>query len=225
MSGTSRDVSGSTGRHDRRRRSVAVVVGVLAASTVVWQSSHAAFSSTTTNSGNILGAGTVTITNNNIASAMFSASNLAPGATASACIGVQYNGSLTPTAIKIYASGAQESNAGGGYGAWANNAVSEMDDNTSLQIEIDNTDKNADPGNSCVAAGSFVNVTAAAPGTNLRTLISTNTDFTSGLASNWGTITATKWRTFRFTYTFSSSAPNSAQGDGVTFDVVWEAQR
>ncbi|MDT5030419.1 MAG: hypothetical protein QOC94_590, partial [Actinoplanes sp.] len=37
-------------------------------------------------------------------------------------------------------------------------------------------------------------------------------------------IVATKWRVFKFTYTFSAAAPNSSQGDGTKFNVVWEAQ-
>ena len=68
-------------------------------------------------------------------------------------------------------------------------------------------------------------MSAAAPGTNLRTLINPNTDHATGLPSQWGTITAGRWRVFKLTYTLSASVPNSAQGDGVKFNVVWEAQR
>jgi hypothetical protein len=203
-------------------------VGLLAASAVIWQSSHATFSSTTSNDGNTLGAGTVVITDNDAASILFSAPQLAPGASGTACVGVQYSGSLTPTAIRLYTSGATESNAGGAYGAWANDTTSEADDNLNLHIQVNNTDLVADPGfNNCAPAGvgSFTDVSAAAPGTNLRTLINTNTDYATGLPSQWGTITTNRWRVFRLTYTLSASAPNSAQGDGVKFNVVWEAQR
>jgi hypothetical protein len=121
-----------------------------------------------------------------------------------------------------------ESNAGGAFVAWANDTTAEADDNLSLQIQVNDTDLNADPGyNTCNPAGvgSFVDVAGAAPGTNLRTLIDTNTNYATGLASQWGTITANKWRVFKFTYILSASAPNSAQGDDVKFNIVWEAQR
>jgi hypothetical protein len=210
----------------RRRRRIAVMAGLTACSAVVWQSSHATFTGTTTNSANTLGAGTVVITDNDAGVAMFNASNLTPGASAAVCMGVSYTGSLTPSAIKLYFTGATESNNGGAYVAWANDTTSEMDDNTTLQIQVNSADLASDPGSSCAPAGyvGFTDVAAAAPGTSLKTLINTDVSFAAGLPSQWGTIVATKWRVFKFTYTFSASAPNSSQGDGTKFNVVWEAQ-
>ena len=92
---------------------------------------------------------------------------------------------------------------------------------------MNTADLTTDPGSSCTPSGyvGFTDVTATSPGTLLKTLINTNTSYGTGLASNWGTITTAKWRTFKFVYTFSSAAPNSAMLDGVKFSVVWEAQR
>ncbi|WP_127504453.1 hypothetical protein [Actinoplanes solisilvae] len=215
------------GRRRQRNRGVVVMVALLGCFAMVWQASHAAFSDTTTNTGNTLGAGTVVISDN-AAGAMFTAPALAPGATGTACIGVEYLGSLTNPAVKLYFTGAQESNSGGAYGAWANDATSEADDNLSMQIEVWNTDLGSNPGyNNCTpgGAGSFVDLAGVAPGTNLKSLINANTDYATGLLSQWGTVTANMWRVFRFTYTFSASALDSAQGDGVKFNIVWEAQR
>jgi len=176
----------------------AVVVGILASSTLMWQSSRAAFNATTSNSTNTFGAGTVTITNN--------------------------TGSLTPSAIKLYTSGAQESNNGGVYAAWANDNTSEMDGNLAMEILVGGTDLAADPGSNCAAeVGSFTDVAGAAPGTTMQTMIATNTSFSNGLASQWGTITANKWRVWKFIYTMSASASNTAQADGLKVNFVWEA--
>lgn len=225
MSGNINEASRVAGQRRRRGRGAGLVIGLLACSAVVWQSSHAAFSSTTDNNGNVLGAGTVTITDNDGGvTKLFNLPNLAPGATGSVCMGVSYTGSLTPTAIKTYLpiASASESNAGAAYAAWANTAASEMDDNTTLQIEVNSADLAADPGTSCapVGVGTFSDVVAA---TTLKTLINTNNTYASGLTAP--TIAQNQWRVFRFTYNFSSAAPNTAQGDGIQFGVTWEAQR
>lgn len=206
----------------RRRGGIAVLVGLVACSTVVWQSSHAAFSDTTANGVNTIGAGTVSIVGNT-ASAMFNTASapLAPGASATLCMGVRYRGSLASPAIRMYFTGAEEYDMGGG--TWVpltdTNTAAMVDDLTDLRIRVSTTDAASDPGTSC--AGTFTDVT---PATSIRTLATTNTSFASSLASNWGTVTTDQWRTFQFTYAFSSAATNAAQGDAVRFTVVWEAQ-
>ncbi|WP_433304688.1 hypothetical protein ACQP2F_15875 [Actinoplanes sp. CA-030573] len=214
-------------RRNRNIRVAGLILGFSGAAAMVFQSSHSAFSATTSNDTNVFGAGSVAISDNDGAQAMFTATNLAPGDSATVCMGVRYTGTLNPTAIKLYTGGALESNNGGAYVAWANDATSEMDDNLSMRIEINDTDLAADPGSSCAPAGvgSFTDVAASAPGTNMRTMINSNSNFANGLASQWGTVTASKWRVWRFTYTFSSLAPNSAQLDGLKVNFVWEAQR
>ena len=213
---------------NRRWRRVGVVAGLLASSVIVWQSTSATFNSVTSNDTNTFGAGSVIITDNDGGSAaMFTAATMAPGDTATVCMGVKYSGSLTPTAIKVYTTGAQEANNGGAYGAWANDATSEMDDNLSMQIQVSSADLAADPGSNCAPAGvgSFTDVAAAAPGTNMQTMINTNKDYATGFNSQWGTVVANQWRVFKFKYTFASAAPTTAQGDGLKVNFVWEAQR
>ena len=181
--------------------------------------------STTTNPTNQFGAGSVTISDNDAGSALFTTTTLKPGATATTCMGVQYTGSVTPSAIKVYTSGAQESDAGGAYGAWANNATSEMDNNLNMVIQVSANDLVTDPGAACAPAGvgAFTDVAAAAPGTAMNTMINTNTNYATGFASQWGTITVNKWRVWKFVYTFSGSAPDTAQSDGLKVNFNWEA--
>jgi len=57
----------------------------------------------------------------------------------------------------------------------------------------------------------------------METMINSYTNFANGLASQWGTVTANKWRVWKFIYTLSAAAPNSAQNSGVKVNFVWEA--
>jgi len=219
-------VEASAGRR-RRVRAVAFLLGILTCATIVWQSSHATFTANTSNDTNIFGAGSVTIADNDGGTAMFSASalNLGPTDTATVCMGVRYTGTLTPTAIKLYTSGGLESNNSGAYGAWANDTTSEMDNYLNMQIQVASNDLVADPVSTCGLGTGFADVAAAAPGTLMSTMINTNTSYATGFASGWGTIVKDKWRVWKFIYTMSASAPNSAQLDGLKVNFVWEAQK
>ncbi|MEV6345577.1 TasA family protein [Actinoplanes sp. NPDC051851] len=218
-------VARSAGMTARLGRGVATVAGLGVCSALVWSSSHATFTASTVNNGNTLGAGTVAISDNDAATAMFNASNLAPGDTATVCMGVTYTGTLTPTAIKMYfpTAQAQESLAGAAYTTWADSTAAEMDDYTTLQVEVNSADLSSDPGNSCAPAsvGTFSDVTAAA---SIRSLISGNNAYATTTLSA-PAIGKDKWRVFRFTYALPSGVTDSVQGDGIKFGVTWEAQR
>ncbi|MET0422828.1 MAG: hypothetical protein ABW046_03065, partial [Actinoplanes sp.] len=136
-------------RRRRRVRRISVLAGLLCCTGLVWQSTHATFTASTSNGPNQLGAGTVVITDNDNGAAMFTTSTVAPGDVVTVCMGVQYNGSVTPTAIRLYFTGAQEANNGGGYGTWVNDNTSELDDNLSMLIQVNSNDLNSDPGSSC----------------------------------------------------------------------------
>ncbi|MBM2619713.1 hypothetical protein JIG36_29815 [Actinoplanes sp. LDG1-06] len=215
----------------RRRGGIAILVGIMACSAVVWQSSNAAFSSQAPNNANTVGAGTVTIVNSS-ATAMFASSDaaLAPGQSRTVCLGVRYNGSLATPTIKMYFTGALERNTeAGNLDPWADDYTSRMDDDSTMQIQVNNTNLGSDPGNNCDpgvpgSVGTFSNVVAA---TSVHDLIKDNTNFTNGLATAtpWGTVTAGQWRVFKFIYTLNTGADNAAQGDAVQFNVVWEAQK
>src|SRR4029079_253687 len=69
---------------------VIAVLGSIAAFGV-----FAAFSQTTVNSGNSFAAGTVTIGDNDAASALYNVSNRKPGDSVTSCIRVTYSGTLT----------------------------------------------------------------------------------------------------------------------------------
>jgi predicted ribosomally synthesized peptide with SipW-like signal peptide len=80
----------------------ALVVGGLSA--LVGLGTYSAFTATTTNSGNNISSGTVKIDQHTGATTLYSATNKGPGQTVQGCVRVTYSGSLTASAVKLYAS-------------------------------------------------------------------------------------------------------------------------
>src|SRR5438067_4256249 len=76
-----------------------LVIGLVGA--IAGFSTFSAFSSTTSNDGNSFSAGTVTLSDNDSNSALYTVSNAKPGDSASACITVTYGGSLSAN-VKLY---------------------------------------------------------------------------------------------------------------------------
>ncbi len=194
----------TTRRPDRRAARVALVaspfVGLFVAVALVWQSSYAAFSGTTSNGANNWAAGTVSISDNDSNTAMFTATGLKPGDTASRCIQVTKAGTLAGT-VRLYGSGLTTTNALSSH----------------LQITVEQ-------GTGAVTSGSCTNFSASGTTVYSGALAGfTATTFAGGYG-DWAPAAGSVSRTFRFTYTLVSTAPNSTQGGtaGITF--VWEAQ-
>jgi hypothetical protein len=83
---------------------LAIPVGLVLSAAVVWQSTAAAFTASTDNTGNTWQTGSVVLTDSDGGSALFDTSRdgaLQPGSTRSACIRVDYTGSL-PANIRLY---------------------------------------------------------------------------------------------------------------------------
>jgi hypothetical protein len=80
------------------------VVLLLGLWTVAGGGTYAALSGNTANPGNTFSAGTVTLTDNDANGALFTFTNQKPGVTVNSCIKVTYTGSVTTSALKLYAS-------------------------------------------------------------------------------------------------------------------------
>lgn len=191
---------------DRKRRLIlaAVITGVLLSSAIVLTTSRAAFFATTSNSANDFAAGTVTLTDDDLESAMFGVSNMAPADPAvSRCIAVEYTGTITdPGEVRLYSGGFTETGT----------LSSELD----LTIEMG-------------TVGSFSDCTGFSGSTifatnTLASFDTTHTDYVSGL-STWDPATTPDTRVFRFTIDLPTDADNSVQGDSIS-DLVftWEIQ-
>jgi predicted ribosomally synthesized peptide with SipW-like signal peptide len=85
----------------RRGWKVAVSLLVLGVLGVALAGTWSAFSATTDNEGNTFSAGTVTLSDNDADSALFSLSNAAGGSSDTGCITVTYTGSLAST-VRLY---------------------------------------------------------------------------------------------------------------------------
>jgi hypothetical protein len=180
------------------------VAGVAASAVVVWHSSYSAFSATTENPTNSWAAGTVVLSDDDTATAMFTASNLEPTSTSSHCITVTSTGTL-PSTVKLYGTTPTTTN---GLSSYVNLTITQG------------------------TGGAFSNCSGFVPlGTDatvytgtLAGFGSSATDFATGLGTWAPTGSGSETRVFQFTYTIDPAIPNSAQGGTAAVGFTWEAQ-
>ena len=179
----------------------AVPAALLASGGLVWSASYSAFSATTSNPTNNWTAGTVALSDNDSETALFTATNLKPGATAARCITVTSSGSLAST-VKLY---------GTDY-ATTNNLAA----NLNLKVEEGSGSTGAD------CAGFTAAGSAIFDGT-LTSFATTKTSFATG-AGTWAPAAGTQTKSYRVTYALSANTPDSAQGGTARVGLTWEAQ-
>ena len=179
---------------------VAVVVGFALTALAVVRASSAAFTATTVNGADTWNVGTVVLTDDDAGVAMFTATGLKPSATGSKCILVTYNGSLAAS-VKLYSQSESTTNAA----------------DASLNVLIE-----AGTGGTTSSCAGF-SVTSTLFNNTLLNLASTATSFATGLGT-WAPTGAAQTTAYRFTWTFSASAPNTTQGGSASVQFTWEAQ-
>lgn len=179
--------------------------GMGVASAVIWQASNAAFTATTQNGTNSWSTGSVALTDNDSNAVLFSVTGMYPGQTASRCIRVTYAGDLTNASVKLYASSLVDTDGLGSL----------------IDLVIDEGTGSSTFGD-CTGFSSARNLFTG----TLATLGTTNTAWASALpaASPWAPAATNETKDYRFTYTFSNSATNTAQGDSASVSFVWEAR-
>ncbi len=136
---------------------------------------------------------------------MFTASNLAPGATGTRCIAVTSTGTLA-SLVHLYGTGATTTNALSSY--------------VTLTVT---------QGTGGTFAGGCAGFTPLASGSSVYTgtlaaFGTTATNYANGLGSWAPTGTAPETRVFRFVYTVDVAAPNTTQGGTAAIGFTWEAQ-
>jgi len=180
--------------------SLAVLAGIVGSGFLVEQTTNAAFSATTTNGTNSWASGTVSLTDDDSAVAMFSASPLAPGASASHCIQVTYGGSL-PSAIRLYASG----------------LTGTLGPDLTLLVQQSTGGSFADcTGFNTGAATTLYSGTVSA-------LAAASSSYATGVTC-WSASGAGQSRVLKFTWTLNPAVANSQQGASASVGFVWEAQ-
>ena len=181
---------------------IAIPAALVASGVVVSTASYSAFSATTVNPTSNWTAGSVALTDDDNNTALFNATGLKPGSTGANCITVTSTGSL-PSTVKLYGTNASATKA--------------LDANMTLVVEQG-------------TGGGFGSCTGFTPATTSGTLYSgllsnfTASNFATGLGTWAPTGTASESRVYRFTYTVSSTAPNTVQGGTAALGFTWEAQ-
>jgi hypothetical protein len=189
----------------------AVIVGLMGSGAMVWQASSAAFTAQTENDGNSWDSGTVVLSDNDSGSALFTATSLVPGSTATQCINIEYDGDVAST-VKLF----------GDPGAVPDIALA---DYLAVDISI------ATAGKVCADAvggdytrffgdGNIVDDVAA---DTLDEFLTAHTDFSNGAGSYVTPAAPNYVRAFRIKYTLiDDPAADGLDATGVKF--VWEAQ-
>ncbi len=197
-------MSPSTLSRNRIIRSGGIVLGFLVASGIVLQMSWAAFSSVTDNDSNSVTAGTVLLTDDDSAAAMFSVAGMVPGDVVVRCIRVTSGGTVAnPGAVKLYSGGYTDSSTLGSY--------------LNLTVDEGTGGTFAD----CTGFG-VVNTIV-----NAQTLVAfdaARTSYANGVGV-WDPATTPETITYRFTIEMDPATPNTHQGESVTnLTFVWEIQ-
>ncbi len=180
---------------------LAVPAAVLASGGMVWASSYSAFSATASNPTNNWSAGTVALADDDSNTAMFTASNLKPGATGVKCVAVTSSGTLAST-VKLYGTSYATTNA--------------LADNINLKVE------QGTGGSSANCAG-FTGASTLFDST-LSSFGATKTSFANGVGTWAPTGAANETKTYRVTYTLNANTPDSAQGGTAAVGFTWESQ-
>lgn len=183
---------------------IAIPAALVASGVVVSTASYSAFSATTVNPTSNWTAGSVALTDDDNNTALFTATGLKPGSTGTNCITVTSTGSL-PSAVKLYSTNA----------ATTNNLAA----NINLSVEQG-------------TGGGFGSCSGFTPAATSGTLYSgtvagfstASTNYANGVGTWTPTGTASESRVYRFTYTVSSTAPNTVQGGTAALGFTWEAQ-
>jgi hypothetical protein len=209
-------------RTDQRRRrvlrAVAPVAGLLAVGLLVWQGSYAAFSATTNNNANSWSTGNLTLQNDAgtgtyaaNTSALFTETNIKPGATLSRCLTVAAGGTVGGT-LKFYAGAITGTNSAA----------------LAPQISV-----------GIVASSVLAAVPAPAVGANCANFPTTGlttltagtgldslpTTYATGLGAAVVPVAVSRWVTYKITYTFTSGAnDNALQLSNAVADLKWEIQ-
>lgn len=179
----------------------AIPAAILASGGMVWASSYSAFSATTANPTNNWTSGTVALADDDSNTAMFAATNLKPGATGTKCIAVTSTGSLAST-VKLYGTTYSTTNA--------------LAANLNLKVE-------EGTGATTASCTNFTGGSTLYDGA-LSTFGTTKTGFASGVGSWAPTGTGSETKSYRITYTLSTSTPDSAQGGTAALGFTWESQ-
>ena len=182
-----------------------VVLAALAIATLlVSRGSRAAFVATTDNTANSLGAGTVTLSDDDSASVLFNVTNLYPGETVENCIVVTYAGTIPdPSGVKLYSGGYTDGNS--------------LDDWLNININ----EGTGGVFNNCTGFSVTNNIET---GGDLAAFALAHSNYGNG-AGVWDPSGTPESVTYRIQFTLDAATPTGQQGNAVTaLAFTWEVQ-
>lgn len=179
----------------------AVLVGLVASGALVWRGTSAAFTAQTSNAANAWTTGSVALTDDDGAAAMFTATGLLPGDQGENCITVDYDGSVA-TSVKLYRSASADV------------------DTVAQHIDLVITEGTGGGFGDCTG---FVADGAAIYSGTLATFTTTKLAYASGVGA-WAPDDATDSKVYKFEYTLNAATPDAKQGKTTTATFQWEAQ-
>jgi hypothetical protein len=197
--------------HARRRRTtriahwLAVPVAILLSGATIGTASYAAFSATTTSPTSNWAAGNVALSDDDAATALFTATNLEPGSTDARCIAVTSTGSLA-SEVRLYGTGAATTN--------------------DLSTHITLTVIQGTGGSFAGGCAGFTPLPSGASvySGSLADFGTTATGYATGLGTWAPTGLAPETRVFQISYTLDAGAPDTTQSGTAALGFTWEAQ-
>lgn len=183
---------------------------IVLAGALVWSGSNAAFTATTSNPGNNWAAGTVTLSDDDLGVAAFTAKDIVPGQTGQKCIVVTSKSSVAGI-VKVYSKNLIASGK-------------HLEDHVLLTLE----EGTGGSFNDCT--GFIANPAVVPTAQSLTTLASASKDYSTGSVA-WPTagIAAGESRTYRGTWKFETASMTQSEVDSLQssktgIDLVWELQ-
>lgn len=182
----------------------AIPVGLVVSAALVWQGSYAAFTAQTTNPTNNWTTGSVIISDDDTATAMFNATLLKSGSTGEKCIVVTYGGSLT-SSVKLFGTSFTQQNIVADY----------------IDITVQQGTGTATFAGTCSTFTQDAGATNSYTGT-LANFATTHTNSANGFGT-WAPTAATETRVYKITYTINNSITNTQQASNAQLGFTWEA--
>jgi len=192
-------------RQVRRRRVAAgsaVLVGLLLSGVLIMSRTQAAFTGTTANPASSWQAGTVVLGDDDSGAALFSATGLLPGDTASKCIKVSYTGNLTST-VKLYVTSSSGSLA------------------PYVDLVVEQGTGGGNTGTYAGGCGGFSGTTLYS-GT-VAGFATASSTFATGVGT-FAPSSSGSFEVYKFTYTLDAATPSAQQAQSATATFQWEAQ-
>jgi hypothetical protein len=181
----------------------AIPAAVVISGAIVGHASYSAYSATTSNPTNNWTSGTVSLTDDDTSTAMFTATGLKPAATGSKCIAVTSSGNL-PSAVKLYGTNYSTTNG------------------LASQITLKVEQGTGGTFGSC--SGFVAQTTGGTVYNDTLANFSAKTNYATGAGDWTPTGSGSETRVFKFTYTLASNAPDTTQGGTAAIGFTWEAQ-